>query len=101
MPIIPVADCRSAIIALYNNCIAPLTAQYPLIIVDNLANTDNPRIRLSYKTYLCIITYGEYNTPLYSMNWYANEKKKMPEFSSPKVDTIAHQLELDAETFFT
>ena len=35
------------------------------------------------------------------MNWYANEKKNMPEFSSHDVDTIARQLKSDAQTFFT
>ena len=98
---IPVQECKSKIARFYNNFVVPLTGKYRDIIVDNLMNDDNPRIRIRYGTNLCIITYGDYNTQQYSLNWYVNEKKSVPEMVSHDMNAIALQLDLDAKTYFS
>jgi hypothetical protein len=70
------------------------------ITVQNLSTTNVPRIRISHKNYLCIVMFGEYGTPQYSLNWYKDDLKTMPEQVSHDIKKIAEQLVVDAKRLF-
>ncbi len=72
----------------------------PAITVQNLSMADVPRIRISHNNYLCIVTFGEYGTPQYSLNWYKDDRKTMPEQVSHDIKKIADQLVVDAKRLF-
>ena len=87
-------ETRKKINAFYNDNLGRLRTVYPFLNIENPNDGRVPRIRISYKNILCIITYGEYKNDSransYSMNWYRDDRlvRDYPEETSADRKTI-------------
>ena len=82
----------------YREYIPALAEQYKTLTIENFSSHVPARIRISGNGYLCIVMYDR--DERYSINWYKDDRRVKPEYTSPDVHSIGEQMEGGADMYF-